>query len=323
MSHERDRERTELLFHDELTETERESAEAHLRSCEECRALLDELKGLHGVLEQYAPLAESPELLADARARLHSALRDVNSSVSWTGRFREFIAGQLEPRYALAFGAVATVAVGFFLGYLAFHSGIPAQRREEAELRPAVSETRPAFPEGGAITNVKFIDSDAGDGEVEFTFDAVMPMHLKGRANDPQIQQVLSYALLNEQNPGVRLRTVNAMASEPLNRPDEEVKRVLIAALKSDENAGVRKDALTALKRYSFDSDIRTALMDALAHDPNPAIRIEAINALDSGRRKGTAIDPSLREILKERVNSDVNQYIRIRAKAVLQETNQ
>ncbi len=40
---------------------------------------------------------------------------------------------------------------------------------------------------------------------------------LRGKVNDPQIQSVLTYAMLNEQNPGSRLNSINAMDTEPTN----------------------------------------------------------------------------------------------------------
>ena len=62
-----------------------------------------------------------------------------------------------------------------------------------------------------SISNIQFIDSDPSDGEVEFTFQASKPVRLKGNVNDPKIQSVLTYAMLNEQNPGSRLNSINAM----------------------------------------------------------------------------------------------------------------
>ena len=323
MNHQQYKERIELLYYDELTGRDRAKTEAHMRSCEECRTLFDELKKLHGVLAQYTPVEVNDRLLSDARVELQSALRDERRKQSWWERLAGVAAETIMPQYKVAFVGVATIATGFFLGYLTFRTTATQPVQSLPQVQTTNIQERPMLPEEGQITNVKFLDSDARDGEVEFTFDAVLPMHLKGKVNDPQIQQALSYALLNEQNPGVRLRTVSAMASEQAANRDEDVKHVLITALTSDDNVGVRKEALQALQRFPFDNEIKKSFMDVLVHDSNSAIRIAAINALDSSKSKGTAGNQDLLNILKDKMKSDNNEYIRIRAKAVLQEINQ
>jgi hypothetical protein len=324
MNHERMKEQIELLFYDELTGRDREEAEAHVQQCSECRVMLDDLKKLHGVLAQYSPAGLTDRLLQEARSELQSALLQKRLEPTLWERLHELFDPVMGSQVKLALGGVATIAVGFFFGYLAFKSPVPEVRQQQAiPVQQADKEERPMPAEGGQITNIKFIDSDAQDGNVEFTFDAIMPMHLRGSVTDPQIQQVLSYALLNAQNPGTRLRSVSAMASEETARTDEDVKNVLIAALRSDDNPGVRKEALSALQKFRFDYDIKRAYMDALAHDSNSAIRIDAINALKAASLKDIAADQDLLNIFKERVKSDDNSYVRLRAKAVLQEINQ
>ena len=324
MNHEQMKQQIELLYYDELAGSERAAAEAHVRECPECRTLFDELKKLHGVLAQYSPEGASDRLLREARSELQSALLRKRFEPSVWERLRDLLAPAAGPQVRLALGGVATIAAGFFLGYLAFRSPAPEGVQAVVPVQQAVKQERPMLPQGGQITNVKFIDSDAqDDGNVEFTFDAIMPMHLKGNVADPQIQQVLSYALLNEQNPGTRLRSVNAISTEQLSRRDDDVRNVLIAALRSDDNPGVRKEALSALQKFRFDNDIKHAFMDALSKDPNSAIRIDAINALKSASLKDIAADQDLLKIFRDKVTSDDNPYVRLRAKAVLQEINQ
>jgi hypothetical protein len=102
---------------------------------------------------------------------------------------------------------------------------------------------------------VRFVNSNPNTGEVEFSFDAVKPVYMKGSVNDPDVQKILAYALLNEQNPGVRLRSVDVIGSEHLKSTGSEVeiKWALIAALKSDDNPGVRKEALAVPEKFPFD----------------------------------------------------------------------
>jgi hypothetical protein len=71
---------------------------------------------------------------------------------------------------------------------------------------------------------------------------------------------------------------------------------------------------------FPFDEEIKQAFLHVLMRDKNPALRIAAINSLDSARVEGQPRDKDLLEVLKERMQSDENNYIRIRAKAVLKE---
>ena len=155
---------------------------------------------------------------------------------------------------------------------------------------------------------------------MEFSFEAVSPVHVKGNINDERVQKVLAHALVNDQNPGVRLRTVNAIASqgERLRIPDREIRAALILAVKTDENPGVRKEALKTLRSFPFDEEIKQAFLYVLMKDKNPALRIEAINSLDSARTR--VVDKELMDVLTQRMQSDENSYVRIRAKAVLEE---
>lgn len=175
------------------------------------------------------------------------------------------------------------------------------------------------------IANIRFVNPDAGGGQVEFTFDAVSPVHIKGNINDDRVQKVLAHALINDQNPGVRLRSASAFSTQvrKLELPDREVKAALILALKSDDNPGVRKEALKALLGFPFDEEIKQAFLHVLMRDNNPALRIAAINSLDSLRVQGQPTDKDLLDVLKQRMTTDENNYIRIRAKTVLEEAQQ
>src|SRR5713101_491644 len=170
MDHRQYKEQTELLFYEELEGREREEAEAHMQSCEECRSIFDELKKLHGVLAQYRHVEATDRLLSEARAGLRSALSGERSSQSWRERLSEWIDGTLGPQVKLAFGGVATIALGILLGYVAFKSPAShSDRTAQPAVQPVAGEERPLLPEGGQIANVKFIDSDTRGGDVDFT----------------------------------------------------------------------------------------------------------------------------------------------------------
>jgi HEAT repeat protein len=150
-------------------------------------------------------------------------------------------------------------------------------------------------------------------------------MHVRGNINDEKVQKVLARALVNEENAGVRLQTVNAIASQGPNPKnfDPEVKAALISALKGDENPGVRQQALRVLLRQTLDNEIKQALVYTLTHDNNSGMRIAAINGLAAASMDGHHFDQDILTIIKQKMDSDKNNYVRRQARTVIEEVAQ
>jgi hypothetical protein len=236
----------------------------------------------------------------------------------WRGLFE---AGTVTPAYRFAVGAAFTLAAGFLLGRTVFP---PSAARESAPAAQVVPAGGAAPQEGETkITNVRFIDHGGSSGEIEFTFDAVTPVRMRGSIDDPKVQKVLTHAMLNEENPGIRLQAVNAVNRHGVEAQDPDIQSALIKALAMDANAGVRKEALNALRRFPFDGEIKTALLHALMSDANPGLRVAAINALDSARTSATGVDSDILAVLRQKAVTDDNNYIRVKARAVIQEATQ
>ena len=310
----------ELLFiaaSGEIDADGRDVLERHLRTCEECRREYAGLEELHARLIAHRPGIEPDDrLLNQARQEFRIALRkEVALRSSWCGWFDPAV---LAPASGLALGAACTVAFGFFLGRIAFPPSAAELPSPAVSLSPA-GGVRPVEEET-RITNVHFAEHRSGSDEIEFTFDAVTPVRMRGSIDDPKIQKVLTHAMLNEENPGVRLKAVNAINRQGLETQDVETKAALIKAMETDSNAGVRKEALSALMRLPFDAEIKKALLHALMSDGNPGLRVAAINALDSARTGALGVDSDMLGILKQKAETDDNNYIRVKARAVIQE---
>jgi hypothetical protein len=104
---------------------------------------------------------------------------------------------------------------------------------------------------------------------------------------------------------------------------DTEVKSALITALLHDRNLGVRKEALTVLRNYLPDPAIVRAFLDILAHEKNTGLKIAAINSLDLSKYENQPLNREILDMLKYSAQTDDNKYIRIKAKAALQEVRQ
>lgn len=336
MNHRQMKELLQLSLYGELTADEQRTLEQHLPECAECRADLAELNKLSAMLNERKHVEPDEQLLREARRELQVALRLEHSRRSIWQEIADVIQQNIQPQYRVAFGSVALLGVGLLAGYMMFSAPSPSDPSFDVLVGQAdgSSEKGTEFSEVGdaRIANVRFIDPDASDGEVEFVFEAVKPVRIKGNINDKQIQRVLTHALLNEQNPGVRLRTVNTIASQvALTQvsPSEQVQDIelvdaLIEALKYDPNDGVRKEALKVLSQFPLTKAIRDALLYVLVHDKNPGIRVEAIKNMEKVKAATNQVfDEQVLDVLRQKMEQDDNNYVRLRARAILQEVQQ
>ena len=325
MNHQPYREWIELGVADELSAHERQELDGHLKACAECRSVQVEIQSLHTAVTRKARVEVTDDLLQEARQQFRAALRQERSKVALWQQITDVVDVVFAPPMKLAAGGAFMLAVGFLGGYLMFSQSAPngngsalsQQMSDETELSRGESQ----------VTNVRFEDADPSDGSIEFSFDAVTPVQVKGSPNDPGVQSVLVKALVGAENPGVRLRAVSAMTSPMVsiqaNKQDKQVKNALINAMKFDENPAVRKEALKALGKLPFDDDIKQGLIDVLTNDKNQAMRIEAINSLSAAKGELKSSDDTLLNILRQKIESDNNGYVRLRARAVLQEVQQ
>ncbi|HEX2867002.1 MAG TPA: HEAT repeat domain-containing protein [Ignavibacteriales bacterium] len=319
MEHEKLKEWVQLSVMNELTEEESLELKNHLESCPECSAELEELKHLSGILEK-ARLEEPDEkTLREARRDLKTALRMERNRKSFGEDILEKLHGFITLNYKAALGSAFTLLLGLAIGYMVFrpHTALNGN----SSFKPAISQEHTAQNDV-KIDNLRFEDSDASDGKVSFSFDAVKPVHMEGNINDEAIQKVLARALVNESNDGVRLRTINTIAAHTGNdsTADPKIKSALISALKHDSNPGVRREALLVLNRFRMDKDIKEAFLYTLSNDKNAGLRVAAINSLQAENPEKIQSDKELIKVLKQKSRDDQNDYIRIRAKAVLQE---
>ena len=322
MSHQEYREKLPLLVYGELSKEEQKVVKLHLEECTACTEELAQLDKLQSTFDSAMLPKASEELLNEARTELRAALRIERSRLSWKEIWTERLEGWF-PMLRLSFAAMASLAFGILIGYKALRPEAVTNPTESRDPRSAnvqnISGSTPVFEgQDVQITNVKFHDADASDGNVEFSFEAVTPMKFKGSINDPKAQKVLTYALVNAQNPGTRLRAVNALNSEPLHKPDSMVKKSLIEALMKDENPGVRMEALTALERYHMDEEIKQAFLQVLVKDTNAGLRIAAIKSIEAER----VMDHEVVKVLKS-VQTDEEEYVRLSARKMIQEVSQ
>lgn len=369
-----------------LTEEEKAAIKKYLEASPDARLDLDRLKKMMTEV-QAVRNALPDDLLSEARQDLHAALhRDKQKPenakpsrrVDWRPdrllkSLGESVAVAVTAtasptgmsRLVAVLGGAAIFVLGLLVGFAGFsYQRFAASDQATTALVSSDSSLSKALGATGAkgsptvfnrgevqITNVRIGQPDSASGMIEFSFDAVTPVYMKGGVSDEEVKRLLTYALSRESNPGVRLQTLNTLrAYQPQLAAAEQgaVKMALIAALRSDPNPGVRKEALQILQTYPVDDSVKTALLTVLSTDENAGLRIAAVNFLasvttrnppDAAETPGASIiadafktggspSPRIRitidqetvRVLEERVKLDNNQYVRLRADAILRE---
>jgi hypothetical protein len=290
-----------LLLYHELTELQAHEINEHLAACETCRKNLDTTRSLHTLLGRHPSPVVQEAVIREARSEGLAAVRSAAR-----GR-RALFPGLSAPafRWVFATGSVGFIAAAFIAGRLT-----------------APAPDLPFSSEGDVrVTNIR-LSGDAGR-TIEATFDLVKPVRVRGSIDDPQVQKVLASALVNAENPGVRLRAVSGVASGDAMPSDREVRTALMLAARRDPNDAVRKEALQALLRYPPGREIRDVLLEVLTHDPNAGLRIAAINGLDSLRMRGFGPDAAQIRSVRKGVESEQNLYVRVRSRSILEEGQQ
>ena len=301
-----------LSLYSELTNEEQSVLELHLKDCDECRNELEQQRNLLSLISD-KKLEVDDKLLMEARAQLRVSSRNERQRKGYLDNIIQYLNNFITIPFRTVLSGVALLVIGFFVGYLFYGSSTI-----DPNIIPEKTNNQfPVFQDDVTISNISFIDSDPSDGEVEFTFVAMKPVYLKGRVDDPKIQSILTYSMLNEQNPGSRLNSINAMYSEKPIKFDAEIKDALITVVMTDENPGVRREALKLMKKLPYDEEVKQAFIYVLTTDTSSGLRIEAINALVDAGKKGFILNKNEIDLFKQKLQTYENSYIRYRTKTI------
>jgi hypothetical protein len=310
-----------LYDYGELRGDERAALEEHLAGCEHCRTLLEQSRSLSDLLSRYQaePREPLPSLLVEYRQRLEVGID--REQTGWRALLRAWLPPAAAAHPARAMTAVTLVALGFSFGWL---------------LRPRVQATITSTPGPEAVTNVSPAQVAGGDlgsarinsisqvapdpetGDVKITLNAEKRVTMEGSLDNPNIRQVMLYALKSYDNPGIRLDTLTALRKGGV---DPTVRDALLYALEHDPNAGVRLQALRTVGSATWNGDIAHGFLQAAEKDENLGVREAAIDSLVShvSSQDGDDLIPALQHLASE----DSDRYVRIKALAALHQMGQ
>jgi hypothetical protein len=289
-----------LYLYGELADDARHELEQHCTRCQACAAELVEQREFQAQMSELPVEEPSASFLAASRMRLQEALEQVQPHRAWYQRFAfDPTAWLRQVRFSPAL-ATAIFIVGFGGGLGTMYKSM---HRVDA---PPVDQAQEA-----SISGITSIDKDPTTNTVKLNYDRVMQGSVQGSVNDPKVQGMLANAVKTNDNSGVRLNSVDALASKT---DDPEVREALTYALRYDSNPGVRLHSLEGLGPFvKQDIRVRNAVLEALLNDSNLGVRSGALHSLEPVKT-----DSSVRMALQQLAKEDPSDYIRGESKRVL-----
>lgn len=309
MSSDRLKEQVLLYLYGELSEEDKLSFEEDLAKYENFRLIYEEEKKLHKMYSLRSGVKISDSLLQESRSKLRERLREENAVPAAKNSVSEGIIHLLFGSPSKTMVALSMLTFGILLGKFVsiemdFDNGIeviPRTASMEGNISSDLLGT-----DMMEIADLKIISYNAESEEITISVDAVKSVTVKGNIRNNEIQTLLASALQSDLGPSIRLKTIELLQ---MNIENDEIVNALIQALKNDENPGVRLIAVESLGPYSDNADVKDALLNTLKYDQNAGVRIQAILALKDNK------DPKVLEVLKLKMDSDENEYIRSQSK--------
>lgn len=314
MKHDKYLEYITLHFLQELEPKQADELQRHLNTCKECSEFYKKEKLLFDTLSEMPVPEPDAALLAESRSELRSTLRRKSNS----GIFRkitesiwDMISGYYKPALAMA----VVLMAGFFGG--TYYNKLTALPFPEGS---KIYELDELLESGIKVSNIRLTENPVKRDEVEISFQAQRDITVRGSFKDKGIQSLVMYSVLNEDNPGIRLTTLNVLSSAKTKKYDPDIKAAIATIVKTDDNPGVRKEGIKLLKSLPYDNDVKQALLYVLMNDKNSGNRIDAINALLELNNGANVKDPDVLDVFKTKMSNENNNYIKYRVKSVLDE---
>jgi len=297
------RENIVLHVYGELADDARHELEQHIARCADCALALRAEQNFHELLSSDRADDPSPNLLTSSRMRLQEALETTQQGAWWHRLAFDPANWLRQIRFSPAL-ASAILILGFAGGMGTAYRMVP-----RGPQGPGPEPVTPASNEA-SIASIDSVTPVPGTNQVTIKYNTVSSQEASGSLNDQKIQQLLLYAARNN-NSGVRVDSVDLLAQRS---SDLQVREALIYALQNDTNPGVRLKSLDALGNYvKTDTNVRDAVLRALVNDSNQGVRIEALRLIEPVKADG-----SVRGVLMALAAKDQSTYVKSQARTIL-----
>ncbi|MDP4116458.1 MAG: HEAT repeat domain-containing protein [Bacteroidota bacterium] len=324
MKHTEYEEFIQLYLMDELEDDKKIILLNHLKECKECTAVLQENNNLIALYNVNKLVTPSDTLLNTARLELKTRIRMEQSRKSFVSGLAAALNNIFIRNYKITLGYAFTLMAGLIVGtYLLKPQVIIKTITEYAKSdTPTVivqKESAQSNPLQQNDKNSYKLKNSFANTESRGVPDSIKANVASGLKTDEKMKNLFTYTLLNSQNAGQKLNTIN-MISNNFNGLDTDVEDAIISVAKNDENPGVRKEALDLLRKYKYDDEVKKALFFVLKNDSVSGLRIAAMLMLAEGSRNGGRFSDLELNVLREKTTKDNNSYVRMQALAVLKE---
>jgi len=285
--------------YEEIPEKIKKEIEAHLSRCIRCAEIWENQQIFTKAIQALPEIPVKEDQISTLHAKIMNGIhREMFRESTQHNRFH-IPSGTF--RYIAV--AAATLVLGIILGN--FIGGPDGTGYIDT---PLASANFDELLKNQSLTDIRIEQVDPTSGKLVISAARKDNLTLTGNISDPEIQKVLAYALMSDQNPGTRLRSVKLM--EGVTSSDA-VQQALISSVLNDENQGVRQRALRALAQYPINDDLRNTYLNVISNDPSPALRIEAIQILmqDEDPRTRTAVLNASEEEKNETIQDIVKRF--------------
>jgi len=297
------RENIVLHVYGELADDARHELEQHIARCPDCALELRAEQTFHEMLATDRAEEPSPNLLTSSRMRLQESLETAQQGAWWHRLAFDPVNWLRQIRFSPAL-ASAILILGFAGGMLTAYRVIPQAGQQVAQ------NPGPGPQPEASLASIDSVTQAPGTNQVTIRYNTVSTQEASGSLNDQKIQQLLLYAARNN-NSGVRVDSVDLLAQRS---SDLQVREALIYALQNDTNPGVRLKSLDALGNYvKSDTNVRDAVLRALVNDSNQGVRIEALRLIEPVKADG-----SVRGVLMALAAKDQSTYVKSQARTIL-----
>jgi len=300
-----------LYSYDELTDDARIELEQHVQRCADCATELKSVREFREQMSALPRLEPTPSFLAASRMRLQEALETTEQERGWRSLFFDPTAWLRQMKFSPALATILLM-LGFAGGGLTAYQMGRGTVSSGGPAIPSVTKgsNNAAAADSMSIAGIRTITPVPNSSKVEIQYDTLQPQTSQGDLSDPRIQQLLLYAARNN-NSGVRQDSIDLLTQHP---QDAAIREALVSALRYDTNPGVRIKSLEALGPYvKNDVTVRDAMIEAVLHDSNPGVRAEALHELQPVKA-----DSSVRMALEYLADKDKDTFIRRQSRNML-----
>lgn len=284
---------------EDIPENIKMQIDLHRNTCIRCAQLWEDNLLINRAMEEL-PVVELDE---DRVSLVHSKIMDrihqeIYRQSAHATRFQ--VPARL---WRTAATAAAALVIGVVLGNF-----VPGKPRPATPDLPIASVNFDELLKDNTLNDIRIREVNQTTGELVISASRTNDLTLTGNITDPEIQKVLAYALVRDQNPGTRLRSVKLMEGVTTSNA---VQQALITSVLQDENQGVRQRALRALSQYPINDNLRSTYLNIISNDPSPALRIEAIQILmkDEDATTRSAVLDASEEETNEMIQDILKRY--------------